>query len=300
MARRDTNAVSRTAGLRGRTNRFGERPASSRRRGTSQKSHPVLRKPKAVSFRFVEEQRGALPGDECQPPRAAGLSQPQAAQRMNMVVPAHLKEQLRLSLGSYGRPGMTEELRETSVDVGHRRVGRPMHENGTVVERTRKFQATTDSDHTSDVAPNLRDRNFTADRPNQKWAGYISYIRIREGWLYLAAILDLHSRRVIGWAVSNRMKRRRSEHREWPSPCAVRLAAASSTAPPAARTSSHDDQKDRRERGLKASMGGKGNRHDNAAIETFFKSLEAEPIWRRDWQTGREVELALFEYINGF
>lgn len=123
-------------------------------------------------------------------------------QHMDMVVLAHIKEQSRLSLGSYGRPRMTEELKEVGVDVGHRRVGRLMRENGIVVERTRKFKATTDSDHTFNIAPNLLDRDFMAERPNQKWAGDISYIWTREGWLYLAVILDLHSRRVIGWAAS--------------------------------------------------------------------------------------------------
>jgi transposase InsO family protein len=126
---------------------------------------------------------------------------------MDMVVLAHIKEQSRLSLGSYGRPRMTEELKEVGIDVGHRRVGRLMRENGIVVARTRKSKASTDSDHKFNIAPNLLERDFTADRPNQKWAGDISYIWTREGWLYLAVILDLHSRRVIGWAISNRMKR---------------------------------------------------------------------------------------------
>ena len=124
-----------------------------------------------------------------------------------MVVLAHIKEQSRLSPGSYGRPRVTEELKEVGVDVGHRRVGRMMRENGITVERTGKFKATTDSDHTFNISPNLLDRDFKADQPNQKWAGDISYIWTREGWLYLAVILDLHSRRVIGWAVSDRMKR---------------------------------------------------------------------------------------------
>ena len=74
---------------------------------------------------------------------------------MDMVVLAHIKEQSRLSLGSYGRPGMTEERKEACVDVGHRRVGRLMRENGIIVERTRKFKATTDSEHTFNIAPNL-------------------------------------------------------------------------------------------------------------------------------------------------
>ena len=96
---------------------------------------------------------------------------------------------------------MTEELKELGLDVGHRRVGRLMRQNGISVVRTRKHKVTTDSDHKFNIAPNLLDRDFTADGPNQKWAGDISYVWTREGWLYLAVILDLHSRRVIGWAV---------------------------------------------------------------------------------------------------
>jgi transposase InsO family protein len=156
---------------------------------------------------------------------------------MDMVVLAHIKEQSRLSLGSYGRPRMTEELKEVGVDVGHRRVGRLMRENGIVVERTRKFKATTDSDHTFNIAPNLLDRHFMADRPNQKWAGDISYVWTREGWLYLAVILDLHSRRVIGWAVSNRMKRDLAIRAlKMAIALRSRLGAASSTATAAANT----------------------------------------------------------------
>ena len=96
---------------------------------------------------------------------------------------------------------MTEDFKEVGVDVGHRRVGRLIREKGIVVERARKFKPTTDSDHTFNIAPDLLDRDFTADRHNQKWAGDISYVWNREGWLSLAVILDLLSRRVIGWAV---------------------------------------------------------------------------------------------------
>jgi transposase InsO family protein len=113
-------------------------------------------------------------------------------QRSDLVTLAHIKEQSRLSLGSYGHPRMTEELKEIGLNVGHRRVRRLMRQNGVSVFRTRK--------HKFNIAPNLLDRNFTADQPNQKCAGDITYIWTREGWLYLAVILDLHSRRVIGWA----------------------------------------------------------------------------------------------------
>ena len=133
-------------------------------------------------------------------------------QRTDMVVLAHIKEHSRLSLGRYGRPRMTEELKEVGLNIGHRRVGRLMRENGNSVVRTRKHKVTTiarqaiakqsaergGSNHAFNIAPNLLNRDFHADRPNQKWAGDISYAWTREGWLYLALILDLHSRRVIG------------------------------------------------------------------------------------------------------
>ena len=128
-------------------------------------------------------------------------------QRDDMVILAHIREQHRLSLQSYGRPRMTEELQELGVSVGQRRVGRLMRENGIKIIRTQKYKATTDSNHVFNIAPNLLDQDFSADGPHQKWAGDISYIWTGEGWLYLAVILDLYSRRVIGWAVSNRMKR---------------------------------------------------------------------------------------------
>jgi putative transposase len=86
-------------------------------------------------------------------------------------------------------------------------VGRLMRQNAICVVRSRKFKATTDSDHTFNIAPNLLQQDFAASQPNQKWAGDITYVWTREGWVYLAVILDLHSRRVIGWAISNRMKK---------------------------------------------------------------------------------------------
>ena len=128
-------------------------------------------------------------------------------QRDDMVLLAHIREQHKLSLGSYGRPRMTEELQDLGLKVGHRRVGRLLRQNGIEAVRTRKYKVTTDSNHTFTIAPNLLDRDFSATAPNQKWAGDITYIWTSEGWLYLAVILDLYSRRVIGWAVSNRMKR---------------------------------------------------------------------------------------------
>ncbi len=262
-----------------------------------------------MRFRFVEENRGGVSTDRlCQimdvSPRGfrAFRSRPMSqSQRTDMVLLAHIREQHRLSLGSYGRPRMTEELKELGFDIGHRRVGRIMRQNSISVVRTHKHKVTTDSNHKFNIAPNLLNRNFSADLPNEKWVVDISYIWTREGWLYLAVVLDLYSRRVIGWAVSNRMKR----------DLAIRaLEMAVALRKPAkgcihhsdrgSQYCSHDYQKLLRKHGFKASMSGKGNCYDNAAMETFFKTIKAELIWRHSWQTRRDAEVAIFEYINGF
>ncbi|WP_341864142.1 IS3 family transposase [Gymnodinialimonas sp. 57CJ19] len=273
------------------------------------KGHPVLRGSKAMRFRFIEEHRCSFPasrlcdvvGVSTRGLRAYRSRPASRRQRSDLVTLAHIKEQSRLSLGSYGRPRMTEELKEIGLNVGHRRVGRLMRQNGISVVRTRKYKVTTDSNHKFNIAPNLLDRDFNADAPNQKWAGDISYVWTREGWLYLAVILDLHSRRVIGWAVSNRMKRDLAIR-------ALKMAIAFRQPPKGcihhtdrgSQYCSHDYQKILRQNGFKVSMSGKGNCYDNAAVETFFKTIKAELIWRHPWETRRKAEMAIFEYINGF
>lgn len=222
-------------------------------------------------------------------------------QRMDRVILSHIKEQSRLNLNSYGRLRMTAELKAAGMNIGHRRVGRLMRENGIVIERKHKFKGTTDSHHGLDIAPNRLDGNFMAERPNQKWAGDISYIWTREGWVYLAIILDLHSRRVIGWAVHNRLKRdlaidalnKAIALRSPPRGCIVHSDRGS-------QYCSHDYQKTLKKHGLIPSMSGKGNCYDNAAVETFFKTIKAELIWRKTWETRAQVKTAICQYINGF
>jgi len=281
-----------------------------------------------MRFGFIDENRAALPTERLcrimnvssrgyRAYRSRPISQ---RQREDMVLLAHTREQHRLSLNSYGRPRMTEELKEIGLNAGHRRVGRLMRQNAISVVRTRKHKVTTDSNHKFNIAPNLMNRDFEADRPNQKWVVDISYIWTREGWLYLAVVLDLHSRRVIGWAVSDRMKRDLAIR-------ALEMAIALRRPPKGcihhsdrgSQYCSHDYQKLLRQHGFKVSMSGKGNCYEfkqirasgsndpmdhlkaqNAAMETFFKSIKAELIWRHTWQTRRAAELAIFQYINGF
>ena len=275
-----------------------------------------------MRFAFIAENKGTLPinrmcqilGVSARGYRAFCSRPLSASQRTDLVVLAHIREQFALSLGSYGRPRMTEELKEQGLQVGHRRVGRIMRENNICVERSKKYKATTDSNHTFNIAPNLLDGDFAATALNQKWASDISYIWTNEGWLYLAVVIDLYSRRVVGWAVSNRMKRDLAIRalnmainlRKPPKGCIHHSDRGS-------QYCSHDYQKILRQQGFKVSMSpsrdlqskpcqamGKGNCYDNAAVETFFKTIKAELIWRHNWPARRAAELAIFEYINGF
>lgn len=144
-----------------------------------------------MGFAFVEEHRNDLPVNRlCEimdvSPRGyrAWCSRPASRrQRADMAVPAQIRDQFRLSLGSYGRPRMTEEPKDPGFDVGHRRVGRLMSENGIEVKRNKKFKATTDSNRSFNIAPKLLNRDVTEDKPNPKWAGDISDVRTQEGAL---------------------------------------------------------------------------------------------------------------------
>lgn len=176
-----------------------------------------------------------------------------------------------------------------------------MRANGIKVIRTQKYKATTNSNHAFNIAPNLLDQDFSATGPNQKWAGDISYIWTNEGWLYLAVILDLYSRPVIGWDVSNRMKRDLAIRaldmavalRQPPKDCVHHTDCGS-------QYCSNQYQKRLSKHNFKVPMSGKGNCYDNSMVETFFKSIEAELIWCNRWETCRQAEGAIFQYINGF
>lgn len=137
-----------------------------------------------MRFQFIADYHGSLSrsrlcrlmGVTDRGLRAWRCRPPASRQRRDMVILAHIRDQHRLSLGSYGRPRMTEELKELGLRVGQRRVGRLMRENGIRIVRSRKFKRTTDSDHAFNIAPNLLQQDFTASAPNQKWAGDMTYV----------------------------------------------------------------------------------------------------------------------------
>ena len=226
-----------------------------------------------------------------------------ASQRQSedLVLLAHVRSAFTLCEATYGSPRMTHELREQGLAVGRRRVARLMRENGLRARQPRRFKRTTDSQHTFPIAPNLLDQDFTAAGPDEKWAADLSYIWTREGWLYLAVVIDLYARRVVGWAVSDRL------HKEL---ALTALRRALVVRRPTAGLVHHSDrggqycsteyQAELRRHGVLISMSGKGNCYDNAMVETFFKTLKSELVWRTVFLTRSQAQAALARYIDGF
>jgi putative transposase len=128
-------------------------------------------------------------------------------QREDLVLLAHIRSAFARSNGTYGSPRVTRELQDEGLEVGRRRTARLMRETGLKARQKRRFKRTTDSHHAFPIAPNLLEQDFSAARPNQKWAADLSDVWTNEGWLDLAVVLDLFARRVVGWAVSDRLHR---------------------------------------------------------------------------------------------
>jgi putative transposase len=222
-------------------------------------------------------------------------------QREDLVVLAQIRSAFARSNGTYGSPRVTRELQDEGLEVGRRRTARLMRENGLKARQKRRFKRTTDSHHAFPVAPNLLEQDFSAERPNQKWAADISYVWTSEGWLYLAVVLDLFARRVVGWAVSDRL------HQEL---ALEALRKALAIRRPDKGLIHHSDRGSQycstayramlKKHGIRISMSGKGNCFDNAAVESFFKSLKSELVWRTVFQTRAEAKQAIGRYIDGF
>lgn len=226
---------------------------------------------------------------------------PSQRQRTDMVLLAHIRSQFYTSHETYGSPRMTVELNEDGVPVGRHRVARLMRDNGLKALQKRRYKKTTDSEHGGPVASNVLDQDFEATAPNQKWGVDISYVWTAEGWLYLAIVLDLYSRRIIGWDVSDRLKKDLA---------LSALKRAIAVRRPPKGVIHHSDrgsqycsgayQKLLTGAGFILSMSGKGNCYDNAMVETVFKTLKSELIWRTVYKTRQQAHMAIGQYIDGF
>lgn len=207
----------------------------------------------------------------------------------------------RRSRGTYGSPRVHAELRAKGISVSKKRVERLMRERGVEARRKRRFRRTTDSNHALPIAPNRLNRNFLTNRPNQAWVTDVTYIPTGEGWLYRAAMVDLFSRRIVGYAMSaqndrllalealqralqaRRPRRGLLHHSDRGSPYA-----------------SNDHRELLRKRGIVASMSRKGDCWDNAVAESFFATLKAELTDAMNYPTREAAIASITDYLETF
>jgi putative transposase len=200
---------------------------------------------------------------------------------------------------TYGSSRVHAELFSQGVSCCRNTVAKLMRRANIVPKAIRRFRVTTDSRNTT-ASPNLLRRAFQVDRPNHSWVSDITYIPTREGWLYLAAILDLHSRAIVGWAMSRTLNSQLATD-------ALTMALAKRRAAP---TILHSDQGSTyataayrellNRRTIRQSMSRKGNCWDNAPMESFFHTLKTELVMHCDYQTRTEARSSLFDYIEVF
>lgn len=201
----------------------------------------------------------------------------------------------------YGSPRVHAELKAAGLHVGRKRVARLMREKALAARKRRRFRTTTDSKHGFPIAPNVLARDFSASGPDQAWVTDITFLWTKQGWLYLAAILDLFSRRVVGWATSDHVDRhlalkaldvalgQRSPARDL-----VHHSDRGST------YASDDYRKALETRGIECSMSRKGDCWDNAVAESFFATLKREMDNADDLESRASATMSISEYIDGF
>lgn len=206
--------------------------------------------------------------------------------------------------GRYGAPRVQHELADEGIHVGTKRVARLMRQDGLQGRAPRRRRPmTTDSAHGDPIAPNLLDRQFdvTGIGLNRVWVGDITYVPTQEGWLYLAVVLDLASRRCVGWAMRDRLEAELATSA---------LTMAITTRRPAPGLVHHSDRGSQyagaayrallEQQGMRASMSRKGNCWDNAVAESFFATLEFELIMTHRWATRDDARRAIFRFIEGW
>lgn len=202
---------------------------------------------------------------------------------------------------NYGTERIQCDLREWGECVSRRRIGRLMRKAGLVCKTIKKFKATTNSKHNETISSNLLNRNFKVDVPNKVWVGDITYIWTDMGWLYLATVIDLFSRKVVGWSMSNRMKTSLVND--------AMLMAIWQRKPPKGliwhtdRGSQYASKEHRallKQHHIQQSMSRKGDCWDNAVAESFFHTLKTELVFHERYKTREQAHASIFEYIEVF
>jgi transposase InsO family protein len=219
----------------------------------------------------------------------------------NCVASVQVKAAFVANQRCYGSRRIVDELKSQRIIIGRYKVRRLMREAGLKPVWKKKFVNTTDSKHDLPVAENLLNRQFNPAKSNQAWTSDITYIRTKTGWLYLAAVMDLHSRKIIGWAMSSAM----------PATLVCQaLQMAVGQRQPSAGLMLHSDRGSQyasteyqallKQHGIICSMSRKGNCWDNAVMERFFLNLKMERVWQREYANQMEASKDVTEYIVGF
>ena len=232
----------------------------------------------------------------------AWLKRPESRRgRENRSLEDKIRVLHRTSHGIYGSPRIHRDLVTAGIRCGKNRVARIMREAGIRSRTKRKFKATTNSKHNLPVAPNLLNQDFTVKAPNLAWVGDITYIPTNEGWLYLAVLLDLYNREVVGWSASSRMTRQLAIN-------ALQMALGRRNprqgllhhTDRGSQYASSDYQKILKDHGMLCSMSRKGNCYDNALAESFFARLKTEWVSHQRYFSRSEAIQSLFFYIEIF
>ena len=225
---------------------------------------------------------------------------PSSRVRRDREISARLVDLHRLSRGVYGSPRLLDDLADEGVHIGRKRVARLMKEQGLRGASRRRREGTTKRSAAATPAPDLVRREFRADGPNQLWVADITYVPTWSTFLYVAIVLDVWSRRVVGWAMRTHLRTDLVLE-------ALNMALARRGA---TEVIHHSDQgcqytsiafgKRCREAGVRPSMGSVGDCYDNAMAESFFATLECELLERHSFRTPIEARLAVFDFIEGF
>jgi putative transposase len=202
---------------------------------------------------------------------------------------------------TYGYESIWHKLQDNGIACGKHRTRRLMRQEGLVVKQTKRYKRTTKANPDHQPAPNVLDGDFAAERPDTKWCADITYIPTQEGWLYLAVILDLFSRRIVGWAMNARMTQQlvidalqmALRQRQPVGPLIHHSDRGS-------QYTSHAFQKLLADNAITPSMSGRGNCYDNASAESFIGTLKMELVHHAVYQTRHEAMADIFFYIEGF
>ena len=226
---------------------------------------------------------------------------PSQQEQNNQALIEHIRRIHKKYRKTYGSPRMYVQLKKEEIPCSQKRVARLMRQDGLKGQRKYRKVITTNSKHDFPVAPNVLNREFSAEKPNQKWVSDITYIPTDEGWLYLAGILDLYSRKIVGWATSDLIDATLVEK-------ALRMALYQRGpgrgllhhSDRGSQYASHQIRNILADNQILVSMSAKGNCYDNAVMESFWGTLKNEWVNQQKYQTRSQARTDIFSYIEGF